>query len=89
MSKQETPELNEAVLAGINAQLEELFAGRSPGVILITFGPHGKTTLAGDVSQIVLALETAKALVITDSIQRAQAAQSATAFFHEPTAGNA
>ena len=89
-TQEETPELNEALLAGINAQLEELFSGRSPGVILITFGPHGRTTLAGDVAQIVLALETAKALVVTDAIQRSLATSQRTAqFFSAPTAGNA
>jgi hypothetical protein len=69
---------------------EYALSGRSPHVVLMTFGPEGKTLMGGDPAQIVLALETAKLLLVQDCIRQRElqgAAQSA--FFHMPTSGNA
>ena len=90
MTEEELRRLTEQTVQTFKEMAEYALSGRSPSVVLITFGPEGKTLLGGDPAQIVLELETAKALIIEDCIrQRRQEAASATFFSSMPTAESA
>ncbi len=96
MSEKETPEEaltkhQQQMLEDFQQMVENVLAGRSSGLIMMTFGEGGKTMLSGDPGQLLLALETAKTNLISYTMQQAARAQreQASNLFNFPTAGSA
>jgi len=90
MSSQIPDDVRQMLLETLEAQLAQVRAGTSPGVIFITTGEQGKTVLTGEPALLVFSLECAKTMVVSGALAAAQAqAQQQAAFFATPAAGSA
>lgn len=71
-------------------ELSRVASGLSPSLVLISFGPGGKTIMLGDVSTIHLALGTAMSLIHQETTRRVGGGTGEfPAVFAGPTLGNA